>query len=86
MQIPKGITIDTPGDWVLQVKKNIYGQKQAGRVWNQHLVKILTLDAMQLDSNKATMMIVYSTKEMQSTCCTRMIQFWQDRMRGNSMK
>jgi len=38
MQIPKGIKIDAPGEWVLQVHKNIYGQKQAGRVWNQHLV------------------------------------------------
>ena len=38
MKIPKGIVIDEPGDWVLLVKKNIYGQKQAGRVWNKYLV------------------------------------------------
>ena len=38
MQIPKGIKIDRPGKWALQVHKNICGQKQAGRVWNQHLV------------------------------------------------
>jgi len=38
MQIPKGINIDTPGEWALRVHKNINGQKQVGRVWNQYLV------------------------------------------------
>jgi len=38
MQIPKGIKINVPGEWALRVHKNIYGQKQVGRVWNQHLV------------------------------------------------
>jgi hypothetical protein len=28
-------------DYVLQIRKNIYGQKQVGRVWNQYLVKKL---------------------------------------------
>jgi hypothetical protein len=42
MQIPKGIVINAPGEWVLQVKRNIYGQKQAGQVWNSFLVKKLT--------------------------------------------
>jgi hypothetical protein len=28
--------------YVLKLLKNVYGQKQAGRVWNQHLVKGLT--------------------------------------------
>jgi len=41
MQIPKGIKIDAPGEWALRVHKNIYGQKQAGRVWNQYLVNKL---------------------------------------------
>ena len=45
MKIPKGFTIDTgnPKDYVLSIKKNIYGQKQAGRVWNKHLVHKLQL-------------------------------------------
>jgi hypothetical protein len=45
MKIPKGFTIDTdnPQDYVLSIKKNIYGQKQAGRVWNKHLVAKLQL-------------------------------------------
>ena len=41
MEIPKGIRTKNKGDYVLKVEKNIYGQKQAGRVWNQHLVRKL---------------------------------------------
>jgi hypothetical protein len=41
MKIPRGIIIDEPGEYVLKVNKNIYGQKQAGRVWNKHLVSKL---------------------------------------------
>lgn len=43
MKIPKGYTIEGAdvNDYVLAIKKNIYGQKQAGRVWNQHLVQRL---------------------------------------------
>ena len=29
--------------YVLKILKNIYGQKQAGRIWNQHLVERLKL-------------------------------------------
>jgi hypothetical protein len=46
MRIPKGITINATGEWVLRVKRNIYGQKQAGRVWNEHLVRQLTSPAV----------------------------------------
>ena len=40
MEIPKGFTLDEgkSDDYVLQIHRNIYGQKQAGRVWNQYLV------------------------------------------------
>ena len=40
MEIPKGFKIDEgkSDDYVLQIHRNIYGQKQAGRVWNQYLV------------------------------------------------
>ncbi|KAL7480224.1 hypothetical protein ACHAW6_005923 [Cyclotella cf. meneghiniana] len=40
MEIPYGIetTKGNTHDYVLQLLANIYGQKQAGRVWNQFLV------------------------------------------------
>jgi hypothetical protein len=48
MRIPKGITINATGEWALRVKRNIKGQKQAGRVWNEHLVQRLTSRAVGL--------------------------------------
>jgi Reverse transcriptase (RNA-dependent DNA polymerase) len=42
-RIPKGFTIRGGNRFthVLKILKNLYGQKQAGRVWNQHLHKSL---------------------------------------------
>ncbi len=44
MNLPKGYKIDgvtNSNEYVLKIHKNIYGQKQAGRVWYLHLVKKL---------------------------------------------
>ena len=43
MSIPKGFTMNKgdPSNYALHIHKNVYGQKQAGRVWNQYLVKKL---------------------------------------------
>ena len=43
MKLPKGfyITGKDPDDHVLKLNKNVYGQKQAGRVWNKYLEKKL---------------------------------------------
>ena len=38
MKIPMGIQVSAIGKFCLRVKKNIYGQCQAGRVWNLFLV------------------------------------------------
>ena len=42
MEIPRGVRMsnqdDNPKDYVLKLNKNVYGQKQAGRVWNKYLV------------------------------------------------
>jgi hypothetical protein len=41
MELPKGIETKYGNGrtHVLKLKRNVYGQKQAGRIWNQHLVK-----------------------------------------------
>jgi hypothetical protein len=41
MKIPKGFEVDEDDSYCLKLKKNLFGQKQAGRVWNQHLVEKL---------------------------------------------
>jgi hypothetical protein len=41
MNVPKGFTMKNTGSkssHVLQLLKNLYGQKQAGRVWHQHIL------------------------------------------------
>ena len=43
MKLPKGLKlVNDEKDYVLKVKRNVYGQKQAGRVWNKYLVDKLT--------------------------------------------
>ncbi len=39
MQSPKGFEVDSdnPNEYVLKLHRNVYGQKQAGRVWNKYL-------------------------------------------------
>jgi Reverse transcriptase (RNA-dependent DNA polymerase) len=43
MRIPKGFTIGKGSNktHVLKLVQNLYGQKQAGRIWNKHLHHIL---------------------------------------------
>jgi Reverse transcriptase (RNA-dependent DNA polymerase) len=44
IEIPKGCMVNgvNNAEWVLQVLMNIYGQKQAGKVWNDCLIHGLT--------------------------------------------
>ena len=46
MEIPRGMQLKEGNkqDYVLKINRNIYGQKQAGRLWNQYLSKKLTTD------------------------------------------
>jgi hypothetical protein len=38
MEVPQGFNVDgSRADYCLKLRKNLYGQKQAGRVWNQYL-------------------------------------------------
>ena len=44
MRMPKGVEVegDNTEEHVLQIERNVYGQKQAGRVWHKHLVSKLS--------------------------------------------
>ena len=47
MRLPKGYTVngtDDASEFVLRINKNIYGQKQAGRVWFQYLKQRLVVE------------------------------------------
>jgi hypothetical protein len=42
MEIPRGFTVEgNPKEYALRLLKNLYGLKQAGRVWNLHLTRQL---------------------------------------------
>ena len=49
MEIPRGFQLAdeslNPRDYVLRLHRNVYGQKQAGRVWNKYLVNKLVNEA-----------------------------------------
>ena len=46
MEVPKGFEIqgENSKEYLLKIQRNIYGQKQAGRVWNKYLVNKLTTE------------------------------------------
>jgi hypothetical protein len=47
MKVPAGIEVENGAnakDYVLRIHRNIYGQKQAGRVWNKCLTEKLIKD------------------------------------------
>jgi Reverse transcriptase (RNA-dependent DNA polymerase). len=37
MDIPIGFKVDSAEKYVLELKKNLYGLKQAGKTWFEHL-------------------------------------------------
>ena len=41
MPIPKGFEVKFDEEYVMKLKKNLFGQRQAGRVWNKHVNKKL---------------------------------------------
>jgi hypothetical protein len=65
MSIPQGFSIDEgkTEDFVLKVNKNIYCQKQAGRVWNNYLTKKL-IDKLGFTQSKIDECVFYRGKTM----------------------
>ena len=60
MAIPYGYEIKDPKRYALKLRKNLYGQKQAGRVWNKYLTKIL-LDSGFIQSKVDECMFYFNT-------------------------
>ena len=59
MEIPKGFNVDEIDNrrYALRLKANVYGQKQAGRVWKKYLVtKLMKIGFFPVRSTN-----VYST-------------------------
>jgi hypothetical protein len=65
MTIPKGFQIDEGQneDYILQLHHNVYGQKQAGRVWNHHLTRIL-MDKVGFQQSAVDDCVFYKGKSM----------------------
>jgi hypothetical protein len=65
MSIPEGFEVDggKTQDFVLQLHKNVYGQKQAGRVWNQYLVNKLTKE-FKFEQSQVDECVFYRGKTM----------------------
>lgn len=67
MSIPKGFDLgckDDPRKYALLLKRNVYGQPQSGRVWNKHLVKILTSKKVGFVQSKIDECVFYRGKVM----------------------
>jgi Reverse transcriptase (RNA-dependent DNA polymerase) len=64
MEIPKGFKANAPkgDDYVLEILRNIYGSRQAGRVWNLYLVaKLKTIGFVQSEHDEC---VFYRGKAM----------------------
>jgi Reverse transcriptase (RNA-dependent DNA polymerase) len=79
--MPAGMTLDDgsdPKEYVLQIHRNIYGQKKAGRVWNKYLanklVNVINFIQSKIDEcvfyRGTTMYVLYSDDSL-----------WQDQVK-----
>lgn len=65
MKVPKGFEIagKDSNNYVLKLKRNVYGQKQAGRVWNKYLEKKL-IDQVGFKQSKIDDCVFYRGSTM----------------------
>ena len=64
MRIPRGFEINgNDKDHVLKVNRNVYGQKQAGRVWNKYLERKLVKE-LHFTQSKFDECVFYQSKTM----------------------
>ena len=60
--IPKGIEVKSYIQWLIESKNNIYGQYQAGRVWNTFLVEKLTSSELGFRQSNIDVCMFYRRK------------------------
>lgn len=66
MKVPAGVKLEDGSDtrdYVLQIHRNIYGQKQAGRVWNKFIVSKL-VGELGFKQSKVDECVFYRGKTM----------------------
>jgi hypothetical protein len=66
MKVPVGVKIEGGGDakdYVLKIHRNIYGQKQAGRVWNKFLSNKL-VNKLEFKQSKVDECVFYRGKTL----------------------
>ena len=90
MEIPRGYKLSTGNvkEFVLKVHKNIYGQKQAGRVWNDYLVaKLIKIGFVQsridpcIFTRGRTLYALYTDNSILTNPCEKEIQRVMEDMR-----
>ena len=62
--ITKYIEVKSNTVWVIKFKKNIYSQRQEGRVWNKVLVEKLTSSELRLRQSNIYECVLYWVKSM----------------------
>ena len=64
MKITTVIELQSDTKWVIKAKNNIYGQPQAGRVWNKFLVEKLNNPEVGFRKSKIYECVLYRGKSM----------------------
>ncbi len=60
MDVPIGFTIDAPGVWVLELKKNVYALKDASKTWFDYLTEGLTSPALGFKQSQTDLSLFFN--------------------------
>ena len=59
MKISKVIKVQSDTGWLLKVNNNIYGERQAGIIWNKSLMEKLTSSAVKFRQSSTNECMFY---------------------------